>query len=148
MAFVDKRALLKPKALKREKVTVGDGDDFVLMRELTVAERLYARKRFVGVDQNDEEEATVAVLALVVSSLCNDDEEQTVMFQEFEWDEAVQALLQLSNAEVENLMAECLRIQGMGEGAQKDAVKNSEASPSDSSSSGSPKTSDTPVPES
>lgn len=148
MAFVDKRALLKPKALKREKVTVGDGDDFVLMRELTVAERLYARKTFVGVDQNDEEEATVAVLALVVSSLCNDDEEQTIMFPEAEWDEAVQALLQLSNAEVENLMAECLRIQGMGENAQKEAVKNSEASPSDSSCSGSPKTSDTPVPES
>ncbi len=148
MAFVDKRALLKPKALKREKVTVGDDDDFVLMREITVAERLYARKRFEGVDENDEEEATVAVLALIVSSLCNDDEEQTIMFPEAEWDEAVQALLQLSNAEVENLMAECLRIQGMGENAQNEAVKNSEASPSDSSSSGSPKTSDTPVPES
>ena len=113
-----------------------------------MAERLYARKMFEAVDQNDEEAATVAVLALVVSSLCNDDEEQTVMFPEVEWDEAVQALLQLSNAEVENLMAECLRIQGMGENAQKDAVKNSEASPSDSSSSGSPETSDTPVPES
>lgn len=145
MAFIDKRALLKPKALKRHEVAVGDGDH-VLMRELTVAERLYARKRFQSIDQTDEEQSTRGVLALVVSSLCNEDEGQTVMFPETEWDEAVDALVQLSNAEVENLMSECLRIQGMTPTAQQEAVKNSEASPSDSSSSGSPKTSDTSTP--
>jgi len=141
MAFIDKAALLRPPTLKRETVQVGPLGGEVVMRELTVGERLAARKRLDGADMEDPEESTRAVLALVVSCLCNED--GTPMFPDEEWSEAVEGLMQQSNPAVEQLMAECLRIQGMGADSVKDAVKNSEASPSDSLSSGSPETSAT-----
>lgn len=141
MAFIGKGALLKPSDLKRETVTIGPLGGEVVMRELTVAERLAAKKRLTAADLEDGEQSTRAVLGLVVFCLCNED--GTAMFPESEWKEAVDGLLQQSNPAVEELMSECLRIQGMGRDAVKVAVGNSEASPSGSSSSGSPETSDT-----
>ena len=144
MGFIDKRALLAPPVLARKTVTIDGIEGELKMRELTVAERMNVLKRFKDVDSEDPEAATRSVLTMVVSCLCNDDD--TIMFPESEWEEAVTALMNQSSKAVEGMMTKCQEIQGTGTDAAKDAVKNSEASPSDTSSSGSPKTSGTPRP--
>lgn len=142
MAFLSKAALLTPSDLKRETVSLGDRGD-VRMREMAVNERLSAAKRFGAVDSDDPTQAMLSVLGLVVVSLCNDDDSPMFPTDE-EREEAAEALLGLSNADVETLIRECLRINGMDKEATKRAVGNSDASLSDTSSSGSPETSDTP----
>ena len=145
MGFIDKRALLAPPVLARKTVTIDGIEGELKMRELTVAERMNVLKRFKDVDSEDPEAATRSVLTMVVSCLCNDDD--TIMFPESEWEEAVTALMNQSSKAVEGLMTKCQEIQGQGADAVKDAVKNSEATPSDTSSSGSPEISDSTKPE-
>ena len=145
MAFLGKEALLKPSDLKRETVQVGPLGGEVILRELSVVERFRVLKRFDITDEEDPAQAMRAVLAMVVVSLCNDD--GSPMFSDDEVEEGVNGLEQHSSAAVEELMTACQRLQGLDKDATERAVGNSDASPSDSSSSGSPEISDSPPPE-
>lgn len=143
MAILDRAALLTPSDLKCETVKIGPLGGEVVMQELSVVERLRVLKEFRALDTEDEVAATRGLIALVVASLRNED--HSVMFPPEEREEAVDGLMARSSAAVEQLVTECQRIQGMGQGALKEAVKNSEATRSDSSPSGSPETSATPT---
>ena len=143
MAILSKEALLTPSDLKCETVKIGPLGGEVVMQELSVAERLRVLKEFRALDTEDEVAATRGLIALVVASLRNDD--LSVMFPPEEREEAVTGLMARSSAAVEQLVTECQRIQGMGAGALKEAVGNSEATRSDSSPSGSPEISATPA---
>jgi hypothetical protein len=139
VAVFNKAALLSPPELNRRTfVTTTTGAE-VRMRELSVAERLRALKRFKVTDESDPTQTMRSVLALVVISLCNEDD--TPMFLDSEIEEGVDGLERHSSPEVEELMSFCQQIQGIAPDSADVAVKNSEASPSDTLSSGSRKTS-------
>ena len=139
MAILDKAALLTPSDLKCETVKVGPLGGEVVMQELSVAERLRVLREFRALDATDEEEATRGLIALVVASLRNED--GSVMFPPSEREDAVDGLMGRSSPAIEQLVAECQRIQGMGADTIKEAVGNSEATRSEGSPSGSPETS-------
>jgi hypothetical protein len=142
---MDKGALFSALDLGSELVEIAPGD-FVRMAEMSVAERERVRGSIQGLDEDAPEFAFRVLLALVVASLRNDD--GSVMFPPEEWAGATDALLMRSKSgPVGRMVDACQRIQGLGEDELKDAVKNSEASPSDASCSGSPKTSDSPTSE-
>ena len=143
MAILDKAALLTPSDLKCEAVKIWPLGGEVVMQELSVAERLRVLRDFRALDANDEEAATRGLIALVVASLRNED--GSVMFPPEERADAVEGLMGRSSPAIEQLVAECQRIQGMGADAIKEAVGNSEATRRELSPSGSPETSDTPA---
>lgn len=124
-------ALLKGQTLKRETVTVGIGE--VVMRQLSVAERLRCNRRFLGIEKDDVDGAYRAAIAQVVTALCNDD--GTPMFSADEIDGTVGELMEsLPNAAAEELIAECSRIQGVKLDDVREAAGNSDATPSAASS--------------
>lgn len=133
---LDKAALLGKDALKRHTVQIGPLGGEVVLRELSVSERLAAAKRFGALDDGDAEAQIRAVLGLVACSLCNDDDSQ--MFEtDAEQEEMVAAFMGKSSAAVEELMNECMRINGLGDYGKeqtKETLGNSEGSPSASSS--------------
>ena len=140
---MDKAALFASLDLKSEAVEIAPGD-FVRMQELSVAERERVRGSIQGLNEDAPEFAFRVLLGLVVASLRNDD--GAVMFPPEEWAEATDALMtNASAAPVGRMVDACQRINGMGEDALKEAVGNSDASPSDASCSGSPETSDSPA---
>lgn len=140
MTFINKAALLSPPALARHTVAIPAIEGEVVFRELTVSERLARKKLFKPADADDERATTVALLCLVASSLCNEDGSE--MFPESEWQEAAEAIMARSSAASEQLVTEWQKVQGLV--SDEDKVKNSDASQSDSSSSGSRKTSAIP----
>lgn len=141
MAFIDKAALLSPPPLKRHRVTIESMGGEIVLRELTVGERL-ERKKLFKPEESDERALFLSVLCMVTSSLCNEDDSE--MFEQSEWQQAAEAIMARSNAEAQELVEAWQKIQGLED--EEEAVKNSDASPSDSSSSGSPETSDSPQP--
>lgn len=135
MALLGKDALLRKRGLKREEIHIGPLDGSVRMRELSVSERLDASKRFGSLDEADAGSQMRAILGLVARSLCNDDD--SPMFPtDAEQDEMVTAFLDMSSASVQELMDECLRLNGLGKytkEALKEAVGNSSEIPTASS---------------
>ena len=123
-----KDALLRAQTLKRETVQIGPLGGEVVLRELTLAERLRCNKRFIGIKDNDAEAAYRAALAQALTALCNED--GSPMFAEDEIDGAVEQMLGLSSAAIEQLILESSRLQGVSKESLKDAVGNSAGTPS------------------
>lgn len=144
MGFLGKDDLLKKASLKRATVKVGDGDE-VVMRELSVADRLTAGKFFGEVKEGDTVGQTKAMLAQVAMSLCNEDGTQMCAGEE-EVAIVAQALMDRSSRLVQDLINECLTLNGFGKEAIKEALGNSGEITTGNSSSGSPVISDTPAP--
>ena len=122
MTRFNKAAVLSPPELQRKSfVTTTTGAE-VTMRELSVAERLDALKRFKITDEDDPTQGLRSVLALVVLSLC--DEDGSAMFPDDEVEAGVEGLGNHSSPEVEELMEFCQEMQGLAPDAVEDAVGN------------------------
>ena len=122
MARFSKELVLTPPALERKSfVTTTTGAE-VTMRELSVAERLDALRRFKITDEADPTQGLRSVLALVVLSLCNED--GSAMFPDDEVEAGVEGLGSHSSPEVEELMVFCQEMQGLAPDSVEEAVGN------------------------
>jgi hypothetical protein len=137
--MLTREEFLKGSDLKREEVEIPGGGK-VLMRELTVGERLDCRKRWLS-RNGDGDDETLSI-AFVAVSICEPAGEP--MFRADEIDLAVDLIKKKSLRTVEALQGAFVRMNGLTDEAVSEAVKNSTEIPSASSSSGSPVISDTP----
>lgn len=128
---LDKAALLARKDLRRSLVDIGDGQ--VWMREFSVSERQQLSAKYKAADP-DPAVAMHGSLSMVVVSLQNED--GTPMFAEAEVESGVKVLEAGSERTVAKLLAAMASLNGLGEGALKEALGKSEPTPSDPSSSG------------
>jgi len=118
-----------------------DGLGTVLMRELSVGERLDLRKRCATMDVDEDERELVTSLAYVAVSLCTDG--GAPMFGLDGLGDGIEALRGKSERTVMALQEVFLRVCGMDTEAVERAVGNSMEIPSDSSCSDSLGISDT-----
>jgi hypothetical protein len=145
LGFLGKDALLQKTALRRATVKVGPDGDEVVMRELSVTDRMRAGKMVGEVKEGDTEGQTRALLAQVALALCNEDE-SPMCANDDEVSLLASALMDRSSRLVQDMITECLALNGFGKEALKDAVGNSAEIPSSGSSSSSLAISDTQVP--
>lgn len=133
--FLDRTALLTQDGLRRETVAlVSLGGAEVRMRQLSAGEYLDCSKDFADADKADADGAAQmrVSLGMVARSLCNEDD--TDMFPNHaEHADVIDGLLRKASAVVQELIRECLRIQGLGKDALKVAVGNSGEIPNASS---------------
>jgi hypothetical protein len=140
--MLTREEFLQDSDLKREEVEIPGGGR-VLMRELTVGERLDCRKRWLS-RNGDSDDETLSI-AFVAVSIC--EPAGGPMFGEDEIDLAVEMIKKKSIRTVEAMQEAFVRMNSLTDAAVEQAVKNSTEIPSASSSSGSPVISDTPQPE-
>lgn len=138
--MLTREQFLKDTDLKREAVEV-DGLGEVLMRELSVGERLDVARLFPQ-DMVDRDTATS--LGYVALSLCEPD--GSPMFSRDEVLAAVDHLKAKAQRTIEQLQTAFLRMNGLSDEAVSEAVGNSIEIPSGGGSSDSPGISDTQQP--
>jgi hypothetical protein len=142
--MLTREQFLEDSDLQRKPVDV-PGLGTVVLREMSVGERLDFRKKWLAQTNGagDDERDTVLSLALVAASLCAPD--GSPMFAEDEIHEAVAVLKRKSQRTVETLQRAFIGINGLTDEEVEAAVGKSTEIPSATSSSGSPGISDTPT---
>lgn len=140
--MLSREEFLKDTDLKRVEVEVDGGT--VVMREMSVGERVSARRRHASLVEglpSDEAEFTLS-LALIAESICDSD--GSPMFDAGTIPAAAEAIGRKSQATFEALQEAFARLNGVDDAEIEAAVGNSTEIPSASSSTGSPVISDTP----
>lgn len=118
--------------LRRETVNIPALGGDVILRELSLEEWLGCNSRYTGVGDGDTVAIYKAALAQVATALCNDD--GTPMVDPAKVDETAAEFMGLPSPAVQELVAECSRMQGtVGKDDLKAAVGNSEGTPTASS---------------
>lgn len=141
--MLTREEFLQDSDLKREEVEVPGGA--MLMRALSIGEKLDTRKQWNAEKGDDEDRDIEVVLALVATSLCSPD--GSVMFGPDEIADAVVALKNKSEETIKALQVGFARLNGVSEDDIRATVGNSDEITTESSSSDSPVISDTPQPE-
>ena len=137
--FLDREALLNKDDLERKTVEIGD--DEVNLRELSAGEYIAAMERF-GEGDGDTGENIRASMGMVVIMLCGQDD--SPLFPDDAEHEEIDAALvdKMPTRTITLLINSATEILGLEKDQVKKDVGNSEEIPSDSSSSDSPRISD------
>lgn len=127
---LDKAGLLGQKTLRRKLVALGEGA--VWMREFAVAERARLKDKYKAADDSAEAglRSSLAILAVALET-----DDGAPMFTDAEIPGAVEALGEGSSDRVGRLIEAMQELNGLGEGALKEALGKSEPTPSGPSSS-------------
>ena len=138
--FLDREALLKEDDLERETVELGE--DKLVLRELSAGEYLDAMERVGEVGEGDTSANIRASLGMVVTMLCEED--GSSMFPDAaEHEEVVASLLaNTKTSRITLLIGHAMGMLGVEKDQVAEDVGKSDEIPSDSSSSDSPRISD------
>ncbi len=119
---LDRESILKPRALKIEKVHVPEWDGDVYVREMTGAERDWLDARMYDREKRDVSLLNVPNYRATIAALVLSDAQGNLLYNK-----AVDIPLLSSQpaAALERVMVAGLRVNGMAEDAVEDAEKNS-----------------------
>lgn len=120
MSVLDRDTLIGRAKPTYETVAIGPLGGEVVIRRLPISERMAVEQQWPP-NGNDAAQMRYA-LALTVRSLCNED--RTPMFDAENTAAHIEALMESVPEPVQELMAACLKVQGLGGDQLKDAVGN------------------------